>query len=150
MEALLHYSSVPLREFRDPGEPRGLYKPAGLWVSVGTAWAEWCEVEQYNRSGFSHVSEVVLRRDARILCMGSGEQLDEFTALYGKEGSHPLLLKEISWPRVAEDFQGIIISPYVWERRLELSWYYGWDCASGCIWDGDAIAEIISKEEATA
>ena len=25
---------------------------------------------------------------------------------------------------------------------MELFWYYGWDCASGCIWDPAAVAEI--------
>lgn len=35
-------------------------------------------------------------------------------------------------------------APYQWRRRNErgFSWYYGWDCASGCIWRASAIREI--------
>jgi hypothetical protein len=46
------------------------------------------------------------------------------------------------WNLVKEKYQGIIICPYFHNRRLMTShsqWYYGWDCASGCIWDVDCI-----------
>lgn len=51
---------------------------------------------------------------------------------------------EIDWKKVTEEYQGIIISPYIWQRRLapHTMWYYGWDVASGCIWDTDAIEEV--------
>lgn len=30
------------------------------------------------------------------------------------------------------------------------TWYYGWDCASGCIWDKDAIEHYyLIKEQET-
>ncbi len=52
--------------------------------------------------------------------------------------------KAVDWTRIASEYQGIIIAPYVWECRLNDScnWYYGWDCASGCIWDAAAVALI--------
>jgi len=56
----------------------------------------------------------------------------------------------INWPAVAEKYDGIIIAPYIWQRRLSDNpdhfWYYGWDCASGCIWNTEVIEEIHTKE----
>lgn len=42
-------------------------------------------------------------------------------------------------------YDGIVITPYVWSMRLDRSafWYYGWDCASGCIWNASAVAELV-------
>jgi hypothetical protein len=59
---------------------------------------------------------------------------------------------EIDWYRVAEQYDGIIITPYIYERRLTeyTTWYYSWDCASGCIWNGKAIANITSKKLRTS
>jgi hypothetical protein len=56
---------------------------------------------------------------------------------------------EIEWRKVAERFDGIIIAPYIWQRRLDLesSWYYSWDCASGCIWNASAVREIVPMYE---
>ena len=48
----------------------------------------------------------------------------------------------INWRKVAKAFDGIIIPEYIYSRRLDgnaSDWYYGWDCASGCIWDARAI-----------
>ena len=54
----------------------------------------------------------------------------------------------IDWPKVAERYDGIIIAPYQWSRRLDgPMWYYGWDCASGCVWRARAVLELKSMEE---
>jgi hypothetical protein len=33
----------------------------------------------------------------------------------------------------------------VWECRLDpaAAWYYGWDCASGCVWNLEVIADVV-------
>lgn len=51
---------------------------------------------------------------------------------------------ELDWLKVKQKYQGIIIAPYQWKCRMaqETKWYYGWDCASGCIWDLDCIDEF--------
>ena len=47
------------------------------------------------------------------------------------------------WARVGEAYPGIIIAPYIWSRRLDgPMWYYGWDCASGCVWDPSVVRSI--------
>lgn len=54
----------------------------------------------------------------------------------------------IDWQAVASDHDGIIISPYNWPARHEMIWYYPWDCASGCIWNADAITSITIHDGA--
>lgn len=57
----------------------------------------------------------------------------------------------INWPMVADRYQGIVIAPYLWSRRMDGGlWYYGWDCASGCIWDAAAVASVTARQAAEA
>jgi hypothetical protein len=66
----------------------------------------------------------------------------------------------IDWKRLAADFDGIIIAPYIWSCRLPMdrtgprhkvsNWYYPWDCASGCIWNGTAAIEAFEVVERAA
>lgn len=130
-------------------------KPAGLWVSVPGEddWPSWCRAEDFgiDRLAVEHV--VVLTADARILHLSSCAAIDEFTAEYGINnltfGPHG-----IDWARVSESYQGIVIAPYQWERRSSMAgapWYWGWDCASGCIWDMAAIESLtVVRQEAAA
>ena len=50
--------------------------------------------------------------------------------------------KMIDWVRVANDYSGIEISPYLYEARMKHMWYYGWDVASGCIWGSGVIRKF--------
>ena len=58
----------------------------------------------------------------------------------------------IDWPAVATDYPGLIIAPYQWSCRMSefTRWYYGWDCASGCIWNADAIARVTEEAREAA
>ncbi|QBI98814.1 hypothetical protein SEA_BOBBY_184 [Mycobacterium phage Bobby] len=51
----------------------------------------------------------------------------------------------IDWGKVAADYGGIIIAPYQWSRRMDPHWYYTWDCASGCIWNLEAIESLEAE-----
>lgn len=144
---LLHYSAAPLLSVDD--RDHELYpdhKPQGLWFSVGEAWKDWCEAERFGLDRLLHVSPIVLGRGAKILRLRNPAALDKFTAAYRT----PLLpgtdLRSfvIDWPKVSESYDGIVIAPYQWRRRLSIEafWYYGWDCASGCIWRRRAVALI--------
>lgn len=154
---LIHYSKVPVTSVKNIAQkPYGgdtvWAKPRGLWVSVDTAWKEWCKAEEFNLNSLKYEYEVTLTPDANILEIHSPRQLDTFTAMYkgdtelnqssAQRGSG--YIYEIDWPRVAQMYQGIIINPYIYARRLDRKtfWYYGWDCASGCIWDASAIKLI--------
>ncbi|MEQ1888067.1 MAG: hypothetical protein ABL951_02670 [Alphaproteobacteria bacterium] len=52
----------------------------------------------------------------------------------------------MNWSAMANRYDGVIIAPYCHEKRCSLSavWYYGWDCASGRIWNADAIERVES------
>jgi hypothetical protein len=118
-----------------------------LWVSVDGEydWPWWCEAESFDIGSFRH--EVSLRPDANILVITTVNELDAFQRRYRASIASWAFSKGIDWERVARDHSGIVIAPYQWERRHDIksSWYYGWDCASGCIWDLTAIAEFTPE-----
>lgn len=146
---LSHYSYAEgiAPESRDQDE-NPYSKPRGFWVSVDGEddWPSWCASEEFRDTGAQHHHRVTLADGARVLVVDSVSALDDFTERYGvpdhRFSVRPSKGDGIDWVAVAEDWQGIIIAPYQWECRLTLSWYYTWDCASGCIWDADAIASV--------
>jgi hypothetical protein len=109
-------------------------KPLGLWYEVDGDWRRWVEDERLDWLKDRTLHRLILG-DENILKLRGAGGLDDFTEQYRVPSPDPLWLSSrIDWPRVADEYDGIEIAPYVWSRRLELSWYYGWDCASGCIW----------------
>lgn len=146
----------PRRAYLQREERSPYLKPVGFWVSVAGEWdwPGWCESEEFNMQGLAVRHDVQLSPSAQILLLSSVEEIDDFTTRYGwSKGksfaqpglpAHHWVESGIDWHRVAADYDGIIITPYQWERRLErhTSWYYGWDCASGCIWNPNAIASV--------
>ena len=50
--------------------------------------------------------------------------------------------KVIDWARVANNYTGIEICPHQYNMRYGHDWYYGWDVASGCIWDPSAFVSV--------
>lgn len=157
---LLHYSHKPfqlrpcsyLQTFgtANPG------KPNGLWVSVeGEAdWPSWCESDAPQFLG-EYITEITLLPSMkhRVLVIDNLPVFDAFHEQYShvpdykKKWPKDIQSKDIDWGRVSAMYAGIIIAPYQWDRRLNrtTNWYYGWDCASGCIWD---ISVIESCKEA--
>lgn len=154
-ERLKHYSYVALGELvSKEQEACTSYfgKPRGLWVSVegDQDWREFCLSENFGSPEKWTEYDVILNRDAKVLWLRSATGLDEFTRRYGISDGVTLygsLLhrSSIDWPTVAKEYQGIVIAPYQWSRRMDdfTGWYYGWDCASGCIWDASAIEKVV-------
>lgn len=141
---LYHYSKKPLArvESRDPSEEGcGYAKPAGFWVSVDDdfGWPQWCKGEEYcDDLGIRH--HIALAEPQRLLWICTEDDLDLFDETFGEDTRYRS--REIIWPLVADQFAGVVITPYQWSRRLEIGWYYGWDCASGIIWDASVIGKI--------
>jgi hypothetical protein len=159
---LLHYDEKPVefdpnRQYCLNREHSVVGKPNGLWVSVEGEddWKWWCESEEFCLGSLRHVHEVTLVPDANILYITNPNQLLAFHHQYAAPSRHwhtddDILHWGLDWARAAQDYQGIIIAPYFWDLRLDGPfWYYGWDCASGCIWDLNAISgvEEINQEE---
>lgn len=137
---LIHYASKPLAlESRQTMQDVG-YKPNGLWVSDGTEWLDWCRSEEF-RTGLAWYSHRVILGAALLLHLKTPGDLDTFTHRYGREISPKLQSLYIDWPAVALEYDGILISPYQWSRRLTIQthWYYGWDVASGCLWNTASV-----------
>lgn len=122
-------------------------KPEGFWFSVEGSkqgWWDWCQSNgEAHWVDDSEVYRVSLVPSANLLHLSTPRDLDEFTSKYGVALGDPRLdIRFIHWAEVAAQYQGVLITPYVWARRLSLTWYYTWDCASGCVWDPTAIAGI--------
>ncbi len=144
---VIHYSANLVVTAHSTPQSRGIefsLKPSGLWVSVGNAWQKWCQCEEFNLEGLTHSQEVVLSPEANILYLTSEKELNEFTAEYKGVDPNWDFVRGIIWERASTDYQGIIINPYQREKQFhsDMLWYYGWDCASGCIWDAKAIESI--------
>ena len=138
---LLHFSAQPVvytpQKYRQQARTM---KPHGLWVSVGMAWREWCKEQEWNMDGVRYVANVSLVPDAKILHLNGTSQIHVFAKKYIVPGP----FHTIDWLRLADSYHGILIDPYCYELRFSLDflWYYGWDCASGCIWDCRAIKTV--------
>jgi len=121
-------------------------KPEGLWYGIDGDWKSWCESEMPH--WIKDRNEFILELNFdKILIISSIDELDlfhnEFSILIGKT------IHDIDWKKIAQLYTGIEIHPYLYERRYEYLWYYGWDCSSGCIWDSSAIKKIIKNELST-
>lgn len=124
-------------------------KPQGLWYQINNSWEEWCKYNMPNWIGpgnrGSHKIDFEIDK-TNVLVIQTLEEFDLFHNTYCTP--HPFLKSEshINWKKVSETYDGIEISDHFCERRLEehCSWYYGWDVASGCIWNTDII-KVVGK-----
>jgi hypothetical protein len=145
---LYHYSAQPLGDLRQTSQaPREggqwsfVDKPRGLWLSVGDEWEVWSRENEFNLAGLTHRARVIVTDPGKLLRLESVDEISAFQRKY--EVVHTFMRSPgIHWARVAEQYAGILIAPYQWSLRLDLMWYYGWDCASGCIWDTTVIERI--------
>lgn len=154
---LRHYAPAVVTLDRDAvyeqgGLDRPLGKPNGLWLSVEDdpvdGW--FAAVEDMGlapeRVAVEHV--VDLHPDANLLVVKDAEDLERLDAMLPAlplyPGDDATLRVHVDWSHVIEEFDGVVIAPYRYERRLDSAygWYYGWDCASGCVWNLDAIAAL--------
>jgi hypothetical protein len=149
----LKYSAAPILngEQWDRDQPERLSKhgkPSGLWITDDSekCWRSWCVRWGFNLESLTHKHAVTLD-ESKILFLRSAIELDlftrEFSTWWGPDGE-PCKYRDlcIDWREVAKRYTGIIITPYQWSHRLGYSWYYGWCCASGCVWKADAIRAI--------
>lgn len=140
----LHYSEFPVNRVLDGAQyDNPARKPCGLWISDEDdyGWHQWTQKNAPDFLRKENVYEVIVELD-NLLWLKTPEDIEAFTFCYSVEDFG---LPHIDWPVVAKEYDGIIITPYQWTCRLSIQtmWYYGWDCASGCIWNKKAIKRII-------
>ena len=126
-------------DFDPPG------KPKGLWYAVGAEWIDWCKDEMPHWIGDKFYKIEITDKVLRIT------NVDEFKWFCDKFGYFPEYYKhtslanhyiDIDWMKVAEEYPGIEIAPHQYSLCHEYNWYYGWDVASGCVWDESAIKSL--------
>ena len=114
-------------------------KPKGLWYGIGYSWINWVKTEMPEWMGM-YIYKIELN-PATILRISTVEMLDEFNKTYAEESrSFPGFY--LDWNLVTTKYSGIEISPYQWSRRMKYMWYYGWDVASGCIWNHNVVSNL--------
>lgn len=133
-------------------------KPSGLWFSVEDYgpddfnWREWCIQEQFRLEDLKYKHTLTIAKDARILYLRTEKEVTEFGFKYAardpfgfasegifKNGGRYIYI--LNWVKVKEEYDGIIIAPYQRGCRFGsgTTWYYPWDCSSGCIWNYDMV-----------
>ena len=156
---LVHYSDERFELDRSrtytQRSPETYGKPNGFWVSVqgDNDWESWCRDENFYVESLDVSQTVTLVPGASVLFIKNASELAEFHARFATNphrdvsipGLRDVSYLAIDWRKVAESFGGVVIAPYQAAARFKLSWYYGWDCASGCIWDLSVI-ESLSEE----
>ena len=127
-----HPATLQVVEVEQP--VRAYDKPLGFWWEVDGDWRRWCAEESYITHGYLFAVDLG-RTEVLRVCDASG--LDSFAEAYRDPVSN-----WIEWHRVARDWDGVEIAPYLRERRMagHASWYYTWDCASGVVWRPRGVA----------
>lgn len=121
-------------------------KPCGFWITDDSedCWKSWCMSSDFNLEHLTHKHEIKID-ESKILFLKSAIEVFEFTKEWGFDYKWSNYVdRVIGWKKLSEKYSGLIITPYQWDCRMPTitSWYYGWDCASGCIWDAMAIESV--------
>lgn len=124
-------------------------KPTGLWYGIDNSWIDWCISEQMSWI-CPNIYEVILNEE-RLLKIDNIPDFEKFENEYGDvppwENHYWSAIFEnrkerINYEAVIQKYGGLEISPYQYRKRMKSFWYYGWDCASGIIWDHTMVKDL--------
>jgi hypothetical protein len=120
-------------------------KPSGIWYACGNEWISWLTYEMPQWIGDYVYSLKV--DEGRILTIKTEDEFTAFEWKYLEKTEEGDFGRGPDWSLVARDYAGIEICPYRPEARMGSMWYYGWDVASGCVWEGSAVLEatLVAK-----
>ena len=165
-ETYHHWAARPVKLRKISYPQSGQPKPNGLWFDVNEEWKRWCESAKFRPETFRYRHTVTILDPSQILFLRGAKDIDAFTREYAHDLSDRITLLQgaedggafarrygmdlfgdirrqfsnyILWGEVAEKYGGIVISPYSRSRSRDYLWYYGWNCASGCVWDTSLI-----------
>ncbi len=164
--AYYHWASEPVTLHRRSYPQGGHPKPNGLWFDVNGSWKRWCHAVRFRLENLRYRHVVTIVDPSRILFLQNADDIDRFTRAYGRDFSGHIQVQQSSremdefalrygedlfgdiqhqftnyilWGEVAETYGGIIVNPYSRARSQTYLWYYGWNCAGGCVWDTSVI-----------
>ncbi len=148
-------------------QPDSKKKPIGAWLSNkfkeqgNRTWVNFVIGNDFNNRVNPLKNDIYLVEliddNKKILRLKTSLEMLDFTLQYGvltektkrklerikNNNYYDMINVEINWKKVQDDgYYGIDISPYIYEMRMVLMWYYGWDCSSQCIWDYRGIKSI--------
>jgi hypothetical protein len=133
----VHMSKKPFELEPRTFVQRVTMKPSGFWYGFGSEWIDWCRSEMPDWVG-KYIYGVDVGK-SNVLQITTNLELIQFSREYESKVSDTGYRREagesIDWQKVASKYDGIEINPYQYEARYELMWYYGWDIASGCVWN---------------
>jgi hypothetical protein len=125
----LHFTSKKLTRFdvpdNSPQAKKSLYyKPEGLWLSCGASWVEYM-YENFNGANESNLFSYVYKIDVidTVKVITSKDDLNKFIKKYKHKPDDIKMYDVIDWVKVRNEFQGIIITPYLGD----LIWHLGTD-----------------------
>ena len=133
----IHMSKKPFELEQRTFTQKISMKPNGFWYGFGSEWIDWCRSEMTDWVG-KYIYSVDVG-NSNILQIKTHMELMMFNREYQSNLSDAGYIREegesIDWKKVASKYDGIEINPYQFEARYQYLWYYGWDVASGCIWN---------------
>ena len=140
-------SSEPWTAFKPALQVKPEYagqKPKGLWYGCGDSWITWIKQEMPAKlDKANYLYEVILGEE--IIQISNDDEFGNFQSEFGFSS---LAGVAINWKEIQEqEYNGIEICPYNYERRMKSDWYYGWDVASGCIWNLSGVSDIMLLAE---
>lgn len=109
-------------------------KPTGLWYGIGTSWIDWVEIEM-PKWRKKHLFKIEINK-SKVLVIDHKYVMEDFNKKYGVKYHG---MDYIDWEEVAKSYSGIEINPY---RDYDYDWYYGWDVASGCVWNKSGLKKV--------
>ena len=137
----IHMSKKPFELEQRTFAQKFWIKPSGFWYGFGSEWIDWCRSEMPNWTG-KYIYGVDVN-NINILRINTLLELMQFSREYQSNVSDTGYSTDykreagesIDWKMVASKYDGIEINPYQFEARMQYMWYYGWDIASGCVWN---------------
>ena len=109
-------------------------KPRGLWYGVGFGWIDFT-ISDFTSFYDKDKNVSVFEFDVNSVNLLRITNFDELVAFDKEYCNSTERYRNPDWTRLEKEYDGIEIAPYIYKGRFEIFWYYGWDVASGCIWN---------------
>lgn len=147
---LSHFTERPFELYPQKRYPKLINgKPHGLWLSdeYDYGWKQWCQDNEFRLETLACQQDFECNLE-NWLVLKTCKEILQFTEQYRYRDEINLFRSEffINWPEIQKQYGGILITPYQWAIRMDLMWYYGWDCASACVWDLTTIKPVSTRK----
>ena len=129
-----------------PSHP--LEKPKGLWYGCGGVWIEWLRKNPEMANMLKRANYLYeIKLGEEVIQISNDDEFGDFQSYhaFSLEWAPDIIETAVDWKGLQEEeYNGIEICPYNPGRRshYDSRWYYGWDVASGCIWNSAGISEV--------